>query len=292
MKWPKVSVIIPFYKGTDWLIEALDSVFLQNYPNIEILVINDGSPEELHAVEEKYLNRVIWINQQNSGPAAARNAGIDAATGKYVALLDADDIWFENKLFHQIAEMEKTGAIWSHHSFEMFWENSTQRKKVSTASYQGDVLAHCYISFKAATDCFIVRRDALNAHHIRYPAEKRYGEDVVFYKALASRFPLQYVDGVYAGVRVRGSNAGMSARIQLLDRADAWKELKQNRNRRALLPGIVVLGYRLAHILKKPVQYTKGGKGSELAARFLYGVPYVCFKIGKILNGRRKRELN
>ena len=109
MKWPKVSVIIPFYKGTDWLIEALDSVFLQNYPNIEILVINDGSPEELHAVEEKYLNRVIWINQQNSGPAAARNAGIDAATGKYVALLDADDIWFEN--YEVVKEQLEKGVV-------------------------------------------------------------------------------------------------------------------------------------------------------------------------------------
>ncbi|MDY5738280.1 MAG: glycosyltransferase family A protein, partial [Candidatus Onthomorpha sp.] len=68
----KVSVIIPFYNGVDWLCEAVQSVLDQTYKNFEIIVVNDGSPEDVTKFLEKYGDKIIYHKQINQGPAAAR----------------------------------------------------------------------------------------------------------------------------------------------------------------------------------------------------------------------------
>ncbi|PKB52360.1 hypothetical protein CRH03_16550 [Clostridium sp. HMb25] len=118
--YPKVSVIIPFYKGVNWLDEAVDSVIAQDYPEVEIIIINDGSPEDLTRFLKKYKDAVIMLTQKNKGPAAARNTGINAATGKYVAFLDADDIWMPGKLKCQIEAMEQQNAVWGNIRLRFF----------------------------------------------------------------------------------------------------------------------------------------------------------------------------
>ena len=88
---PEVSVIIPFYAGVDWLSEAVDSVLLQTFKDYEIIVVNDGSPENMTEFLTQYSNKIKYIKKENGGPSTARNVGIDAAIGKYIAFLDSDD---------------------------------------------------------------------------------------------------------------------------------------------------------------------------------------------------------
>ena len=92
---PVVSVIIPAYQAADDIREALDSVFSQNFSHFEVIVVNDGSPDtpELEAAIAPYQSRLRYIAQANRGAGAARNTGLRAARGTYVAFLDADDLW-------------------------------------------------------------------------------------------------------------------------------------------------------------------------------------------------------
>lgn len=97
MNQPLVSVIVPVYKVERYLRKCLDSICGQSYPNLEIICVNDGSPEGEQAILEEYAardNRIRIICQENRGLAAARNAGIAAATGEWLTGVDSDD-WLE-----------------------------------------------------------------------------------------------------------------------------------------------------------------------------------------------------
>ena len=90
----RFSVVIPSYNRSAWLVTALESVFAQTEPAFEIIVADDGSTDDTPDTLRKYEGRVKVLTQRNAGPAAARNLGIAAATGDYIAFLDSDDLWF------------------------------------------------------------------------------------------------------------------------------------------------------------------------------------------------------
>jgi glycosyltransferase involved in cell wall biosynthesis len=87
----KVSIIIPCYKQAHFLPDAIESALAQTYTNIEVIVVNDGSPDNTSEVARSYGDNVILIEQENAGLSAARNTGIRNATGTYILPLDADD---------------------------------------------------------------------------------------------------------------------------------------------------------------------------------------------------------
>ena len=92
---PLVSVIIPSYNCGKYIDEAVSGVLNQTYPNVEVIVIDDGSTDNTLDILSKYRNEIKVISQPNQGVAKARNTGISAAAGKYIATLDADDRWLE-----------------------------------------------------------------------------------------------------------------------------------------------------------------------------------------------------
>jgi len=101
---PLVSVVIPAYAAHAVIARALDSVFSQTYPNLEVLVVNDGSPDTdlLEACLQPYLARIRYIKQENQGPSGARNVGVAAARGYFVAFLDSDDAWLPHHVETQV----------------------------------------------------------------------------------------------------------------------------------------------------------------------------------------------
>jgi glycosyltransferase involved in cell wall biosynthesis len=102
---PIVSVVIPAYNVAPFIRETLHSVFAQTFAGYEIIIVNDGSPdtEDLERALEPYLNRIVYVKQENRGAGAARNAGIMAARGEFIAFLDADDLWLPDYLSEQLA---------------------------------------------------------------------------------------------------------------------------------------------------------------------------------------------
>ena len=93
-----ISVIIPCYNQGQYLAEAIDSVLAQHRADAEIIVVNDGSPDRTADVARAYGNRIVYIEQENRGFSGARNTGIRAARGDYVAFLDSDDAYLPGTL--------------------------------------------------------------------------------------------------------------------------------------------------------------------------------------------------
>jgi glycosyltransferase involved in cell wall biosynthesis len=103
MPVPTVSCIVPVFNGERYLREALDSILAQSHQALDVLVVDDGSTDASAAVAKSYGDRIRYLFQPNAGPAAARNLGLEAARGEFVAFLDADDLWHPEKLTLQLA---------------------------------------------------------------------------------------------------------------------------------------------------------------------------------------------
>lgn len=154
MSAPSVSVVVPVYNGNRYLAAALDSVLGQSSPPAEVLVIDDGSSEPPGPVLAKYASRVRLIRQDNRGPAAARNLGIQRASGEFVAFIDQDDLWTPGRLARQLQRfaLEPGLSICFGH-VELFWEPGLEAEaRVHQQQTRGRVvpgyttpamLAHC-----------------------------------------------------------------------------------------------------------------------------------------------------
>src|SRR5580658_6117386 len=110
---PKVSVIIPSYKTAGLIAACLDSAFAQTYRDFEAIVVNDGSPDtaELEKVLRPFMDRIVYLKQENKRAAGARNNAIRQARGEFVAFLDSDDTWMPDHLASQMQLFAKDPAL-------------------------------------------------------------------------------------------------------------------------------------------------------------------------------------
>jgi len=106
MNPPLISCIVPVFNGERYLGEALESILRQTYRPLEIIIADDGSTDGTAAVVARYGDQIRYLQQENAGPAAARNLGLSAVRGEFVAFLDADDLWHPEKLARQMARFE------------------------------------------------------------------------------------------------------------------------------------------------------------------------------------------
>lgn len=102
---PQISIVIPAYNVAPYIGETLESVFAQTFTDYEVIVVNDGSPDTDHmeSALAPYLHRLSYLKRENRGAGAARNEGLRAAQGEFIAFLDADDLWEPNYLEEQLA---------------------------------------------------------------------------------------------------------------------------------------------------------------------------------------------
>jgi glycosyltransferase involved in cell wall biosynthesis len=108
---PLISIIVPAYNVSSYIGDALRSVFVQDFNDYEVIVVNDGSSDTpaLEKVLEPYRDRIHYIHQENCGISAARNTALRVARGELIALLDSDDVWMEGKLTEQLEFMKQGG---------------------------------------------------------------------------------------------------------------------------------------------------------------------------------------
>ena len=111
VKGSLISCIVPVFNGERYLGEALDSILSQTYRLLEIIIVDDGSTDETAAVIAEYGDQVRYLRQTNSGPWVAQNLGLSLAQGKFVAFLDADDLWHPEKLTRQMARFKKSPGL-------------------------------------------------------------------------------------------------------------------------------------------------------------------------------------
>ncbi len=133
-----VSIIVPVYNAVKYIETTIDMVSRQTYKDWELILVDDASTDGSADLIEKLVasqgKRVRLIRKNvNEGAAAARNTGIDASAGRYIAFLDADDVWMPDKLQKQITFMEKTGAAFSFHSYEFGDDKANPTGKIVRA---------------------------------------------------------------------------------------------------------------------------------------------------------------
>ncbi len=267
----KVSVIIPFYSRLDWLFEAIESVLGQTYTNIEIIVVNDGSEEDLSSFLQRYGNRIIYIEQPNSGPATARNTGIRRATGEYIAFQDSDDIWLPTKLEKQIAFMEKTDTVWNHCGF-YYWNPDTDKlKEVDVSRDYDDIFAQRMVTTQIATPSVVIKREVFSDDRFYFPEGVRNGEDDQLYTLLAKNYPISLVEEPLLKVRLRGSNSNGKAieRFHLrVANLKKWQKMEYE------IPFGVKVIYSFYRIYSRLFPNVQSSKIKDLLAKALWSIPY------------------
>ena len=107
----RVSCVIPVFNGERFLGEAIDSALAQRDCAVEVIVVDDGSTDATRDVARRYGSRIEYVFQPNAGTAAARNRGIERATGEFVAFLDSDDVWQPDKTVVQLAQFDAHPAL-------------------------------------------------------------------------------------------------------------------------------------------------------------------------------------
>ena len=109
---PRISIVIPAYQVAPYIGETLNSVFAQTFTGFEVIIVNDGSPdtEELERALQLYIDRIVYLKQENRGASAARNTGLRAARGELIAFLDADDLWSPTYLEEQLKFIREYGC--------------------------------------------------------------------------------------------------------------------------------------------------------------------------------------
>ena len=215
-----VSVIMPVYNGVLFVGEAIGSVLTQTLTDWELIVVDDGSTDATPQVLSEFTDpRIRVIRQKNGGEGAARNTGLDAATGQYVAFLDADDLHLPNGLADMISYLE------SHRQFDVVYSDGVMcdqdRKPLMCLSeirpgmYEGNILEHLVLSnIITAPDCTTVRRSAIEALGLRFDPLLKYGVDWDFWTQLARFSQFGYMPVLTCTYRVHGSNMTSAAGLR------------------------------------------------------------------------------
>lgn len=182
----KVSVIIPYYKKRFFFFDTLKSALNQTYKNFEIIIIYDDENRE----DLEYLKKItrfnkkitILVNKKNLGPGYSRNKGIKYSKGKYIAFLDADDLWSKKKLTLQINFMKKNKINFCHTSYRIINEknNFLGRQIIEKCISYDDLLRSCDIGLSTV----IVKKDIIKNNN--FP-NLRTKEDYVFWLKLIKK---------------------------------------------------------------------------------------------------------
>ena len=107
----RVSIITPTYTRPRWLPDAIESALAQTYPDVELIVVNDGSTDNTEDILKPYMDRIVYIYKENSGQGDALNTGIEAATGEYIGRVDDDDLHMPEKTELQVEMFEKNPEL-------------------------------------------------------------------------------------------------------------------------------------------------------------------------------------
>ena len=201
----KVSVIIPMYNASNYIIECVNSVINQTYKNLEIILIDDKSKddtlEKVSSIKDKRI-KIIKL-KKNSGAAITRNKGIEAATGDYIAFLDSDDFWKEDKIEKQVEFIKGKTFIYSKYIY--YKENKTHIANVPLVYTYNKLLKNSGIF----TSTVMLNMDNLTKEDIYMPNIKR-GQDYGCWYKVIKKVGIAYgIDEPLAYYRV--GNASLSS---------------------------------------------------------------------------------
>ncbi len=212
----KITIIIPFYNRVSALLKTIDSVKKQSYQNLEVLLINDGSKEDLLAVKKSVKDdkrfKILSL-EKNSGPAKARNLGIEKASGEYLAFLDSDDEFLPEKIKEQYVQMVLTGCDVSHTSY--IRRNGRRDEVKNVGTLNGFVIPKIISSCPIATPTVMIRVDFLKINKFRFREDFRIGEDTCFWLNILRETKLLGIENPLTIVNVNENSAANDSKKHL-----------------------------------------------------------------------------
>jgi len=209
---PLFSVVIPAYGAARYIADALDSVFAQTFKDYEVIVVNDGSADtvELEQELEPYMDRLIYLRQDNKGPAGARNTAIMSARGEYIAFLDGDDQWLPQHLAEMVDVLKSQPSLdlicadkvdfrYSEAGGGTYMEINPH---VGTANFESLIDENCSVVLSSA----VARRQAIIEAGL-FDENFKYGEDFDLWLRLAYRgAEIDYLRRIHLRRRVHDGN--------------------------------------------------------------------------------------
>ncbi len=208
----RVSIVIPTYNYAEYLAHAIRSVLAQTLADWELIVVDDGSTDDTASVVAEFEDaRIRYVYQDNRGPSAARNYGLDLARGEYFTMLDADDWLAPNSLADRAVLLDQYphyGAVYSDGYICDPDGRPLQRLSENRpANYVGDVFSELVrVNFFGTLSPVMARRRVLTEFRIRHDESNVFVEDWDFLIRLAERVEFGYADSICVWYRQHGRN--------------------------------------------------------------------------------------
>jgi len=182
---PTISVIVPIYKVEPYIRRCIDSILAQTYTDFELILVDDGSPDNCGAICDEYAtkdSRIHVIHQENGGVSAARNAGIDIASGEYLTFVDSDDwvkTYFLERLLSTPADLLCQTKVTSDEFGEQFFydRNTSKTYCPCTRSEIADLVISGRLNWIASKR---YKLSIIQEHEIRFNTKIDFGEDTLF----------------------------------------------------------------------------------------------------------------
>jgi len=216
-----VSVIIPLYNSAKYIKDAINSVLDQSFKNVEIIIVDDGSTDNIIEVLSDYIenNQISYYYQENKGAASARNLGLTKCKGSFISFLDSDDLWYKNKLQLQIEFLEQnkhidlllTNIEVTNQKGEFLYFHSNRlpntKQKIIKAFFNSKIIMN--------TPTIIFKKSILNQVPGFNPT-LRYREDHLFLMDVAFNFNIAILDKFLIKRRIFKSSTSHSLNVSSL----------------------------------------------------------------------------
>ena len=209
MTTPLISVIVPVYRVEEYLERCVKSILSQTYKNLEVILVDDGSPDQCPAICDACAEkdaRVKVIHQENKGLSGARNAGIDAASGEYLAFVDSDDYVSPHFIEELYQLLQDTGCAIGQCRFSYVkGDGLVEEGDSAFCIYRGESLMEQLYGPEEKATCFVVawnklyRAELFKETGIRYPEGRIHEDEATTYRLFHEAKKLAFLDRALYG---------------------------------------------------------------------------------------------
>ncbi|WP_040213567.1 glycosyltransferase family 2 protein [Clostridium polynesiense] len=213
---PLISIIIPAYNHENYILDCLNSILLQKYKNIQLIVLNDGSKDntaklicEFKDLNQQHFNEFIFIDKANEGVVATINKGYHLSKGKYISIIASDDMMIEGRLLTQIEFMEKNNSFISCGNSLIIRNDIKTNEAVITKElkkkYEEDSqFYNLIVNYFISTPTIVMRREVIE--EIGLYDNKFFIEDWPYYVKVAKKYKIDFIDKPFCYYRLHGEN--------------------------------------------------------------------------------------
>ena len=211
-----VSIVIPCYRQAHFLGQAIESALSQSYPHVQVIVVNDGSPDEVRAVAAQY--PVQYIEQENAGLAAARNTGLASCRGEFVVFLDADDRLLPDGVRQNVARLVEDPSLGFVVGASRYIARDGTRLPTGQPVWpHGDVYSELLRRNRIRMPAMVMFRRSVLSEIGGFDSSVDACADYDMYLRVSRRFAVAFHDGLVAEYRRHGENMSLDPARMLLE---------------------------------------------------------------------------